>query len=86
MKRSVFQGGRGPVELTARYQELIVRTPGTRGTGSTLTAGVNWYLSSLMRVMANTSAWRLNPASLPGGTAARTDRGTTLVLRAQFVF
>lgn len=86
VKRSVFQGGRGPVELTARYQELIVRTPGTRGTGSTLTAGVNWYLSSLMRVMANASAWRLNPAGLPGGTAARTDRGTTLVLRAQFVF
>lgn len=86
VKRSVFQGGAGPVELTARYQELIVRTPGARGVGTTLTGGVNWYLSSMMRVMANVSAWRLNPANAPGSIGPRTDRGTTWVLRAQFVF
>ncbi|WP_227698771.1 porin [Sphingomonas hengshuiensis] len=86
VKRSVFQGGRGQVELTARYQEIDVRTPGLRSTGASATGGANWYLSGLMRVMVNATAWRLTPDRSLVGAGRRTDRGTTFVLRTQIVF
>lgn len=84
IRRGVFEGGTGEIELTARYQQIRFHTPDRREAGATLTGGVNWYLNSLMRVMANASAWRLHPdARAPG---ARRDRGTSFVLRTQIVF
>lgn len=86
VKRSVFQGGTGQVELTARYEDIRFSMPNFRNTGSSVTGGVNWYLSSLMRVMLNATAWRMAPDRQMTGTGPRTDRGTTLVLRTQIVF
>lgn len=86
VKRSVFQGGTGQVELTARYEDIQFVMPGFRNTGSSVTGGVNWYLSSLMRVMVNATAWRMAPDRQMTGTGPYTDRGTTFVLRTQIVF
>lgn len=83
--RSVFQGGSGQVELTARYEDIRFTMPGFRNTGSSVTGGVNWYLSSQMRLMGNVTAWRMAPDQRMAGTGPRTDHGTTFVLRAQFV-
>lgn len=83
--RSVFEGGRGQVELTARYEKFRFREPGFRNTGSCITGGVNWYLSSQMRLMLDVSAWHMAPDPLMAGAGPRTDRGTTFVLRTQFV-
>lgn len=86
LQRSVFQGGSGQVELTARYEDIQFHMPGFRNSGSSVTGGVNWYLSSMMRVMANATAWRMAPDARMAGTGPRTDSGTTFVLRGQFVF
>ncbi|WP_167693048.1 OprO/OprP family phosphate-selective porin [Sphingomonas azotifigens] len=83
--RSVFQGGSGQVELTARYEDIRFTMPGFRNTGSSVTGGVNWYLSSQMRLMGNVTAWRMAPDQRMAGSGPRTDHGTTFVLRAQIV-
>lgn len=84
VKRPVFEGGLGEIELTARYQKLRMNMPGLRNTGSSVTGGVNWYLNNFMRLMVNASAWRLDPDR--NLTGARADRGTTITLRGQIVF
>ncbi|WP_281823019.1 OprO/OprP family phosphate-selective porin [Sphingobium sp. BS19] len=86
VRRSVFQGGSGQVELTTRYEDIQFNMPGFRNTGSSVTGGVNWYLSSLMRVMVNATAWRMAPDRQMTGTGPHTDHGTTFVLRTQIVF
>jgi len=86
VQRSVFQGGSGQVELTARYEDIQFHMPGFRNTGTSVTGGLNWYLSSQMRVMANATAWRMAPDRQMTGTGPRTDHGTTFVLRTQIVF
>lgn len=83
--RSVFHGGSGQVELTARYEDIRFTMPGFRNTGSSVTGGINWYLSSQMRLMGNVTAWRMAPDQRMTGMGPRTDRGTTFVLRAQIV-
>lgn len=83
--RTVFQGGSGQVELTARYKDIRFTMPGFRNSGSSVTGGVNWYLSSQMRLMGNVSAWRMAPDQRMTGTGTGPDHGTTFVLRAQFV-
>ncbi|OAN66722.1 hypothetical protein A7X12_11550 [Sphingomonas sp. TDK1] len=85
VQRSVFRGGSGQVELTARYEDIRFTMPGFRNTGSSVTGGVNWYLSSQMRLMGNVTAWRMAPDQKLTGTGTRTDRGTTFVLRVQIV-
>lgn len=84
VERAVFEGGRGEVELTMRYQQIRQYMPGLRNAGSSVTGGVNWYLNSLMRLMLNVSAWRLDPD--PRLTGTNSDRGTTATVRGQIVF
>ncbi len=55
--RSVFNGGPGAIELTARYENIDYSDLATGGKGWAATAGANWYLDSVIRLQLNAIHW-----------------------------
>lgn len=55
--RPVFDGGPGAIELLTRYENLDYSGAATAGQGSAVTAGVNWYLDSSIRLRFNLIHW-----------------------------
>lgn len=58
--RPVFDGGPGAIEILARYENIDYSGLPTLGEGSAATAGVNWYLDSIMRLQFNFIHWNTN--------------------------
>ncbi|QAY75559.1 OprO/OprP family phosphate-selective porin [Sphingosinicella sp. BN140058] len=58
--RPVFDGGPGAIEILARYEDIDYSGLPTLGEGSAATAGVNWYLDSIMRLQFNFIHWNTN--------------------------
>jgi phosphate-selective porin OprO/OprP len=76
-------GGRGAIELAARYEAIDYSDNPTAGRGTAATLGVNWYLNNFMRFQLNAIKWSVRN---PGAVVLGTDRGTTVVGRAQLSF
>lgn len=83
VRRSVFDGGPGAIELTARYELLDYAHLATGGHGWAATAGVNWYLNPFIRLMANYIHWDAVDHLAP---FAGRDDGNTVSARAQITF
>jgi phosphate-selective porin OprO/OprP len=58
--RPVFDGGPGAIEVLARYENIDYSGLPTVGDGSAITAGMNWYLDSIIRFQANFIHWKTN--------------------------
>jgi phosphate-selective porin OprO/OprP len=83
VKKSVFDGGSGAFELTARYERLDFKGVSTGGDGWAATAGVNWYLNDFTRLMLNGIQWHSNNRA---GAFTGGDDGQTISLRAAVSF
>lgn len=80
--RPLLNGGPGEIELTGRYEQVRFAAPSFRQDGQSVTAGINWYLNDLVRIMCNSTFWRIEPEGvLP---QAISDDGYSLALRVQF--
>ncbi len=79
----VTEGGRGALEVAARYEALDYSDNPTAGRGNALTLGANWYLNNFIRLQLNAIEWSVRNPVLTGHT---TDNGHTLVGRAQIAF
>ncbi|PSJ40548.1 porin [Allosphingosinicella deserti] len=73
--RPVFDGGPGAIEVLARYENIDFSGLPTGGEGSAATAGVNWYLDSIMRLQFNFIHWNTN--NLAGAYTGK-DSGETI--------
>lgn len=83
VKRPIFQGGPGAIELTARYESLQFTNIPTPGEGWEATLGVNWYLNSFTRVMFNATHWNTDNQ---GGAYVGADDGETYATRIAVSF
>ncbi len=83
VKRPVFNGGTGAIELTARYETLRFSNIPTPGEGWETTLGVNWYLNSFTRVMFNATHWNTDNQ---GGAYIGPDDGETYATRISVSF
>jgi len=75
VKRPVFEGGPGAVELLARYEDLEFSGVPTAGQGWAATAGANWYLDDTIRLQFNVIHWN---ATNRFGAFAGEDSGETV--------
>ncbi|MHA6718919.1 OprO/OprP family phosphate-selective porin [Sphingomonas sp. RS6] len=57
VRRPVFEGGPGAIEVLARYENLDFSGVPTAGKGSAATIGMNWYLDSIVRMQFNVIHW-----------------------------
>ncbi|MDT8760882.1 porin [Sphingomonas psychrotolerans] len=73
--RPVFEGGPGAIELITRYENIDYSGLPTVGDGSAITAGVNWYLDSIIRLQLNVIHWNTNNRA---GTYTGKDSGETV--------
>lgn len=73
--RPVFDGGPGAVELLTRYENLDYSGVTTGGNGSAVTAGVNWYLDSIIRLQFNLIHWNTDNRA---GAFVGKDNGETV--------
>jgi phosphate-selective porin OprO and OprP len=83
VRQSVFDGGPGAIELTARYETLDYAHLVSGGRGWAATLGVNWYLNPFIRLMANYIHWDTLDRVAP---FTGTDTGDTVSARAQITF
>ncbi|MDR1076651.1 MAG: porin [Xanthomonadaceae bacterium] len=83
VEHPVFSGGAGAWELKARYENVNFTDLPGGGKGSSYTAGVNWYLNDLMRIMLDVVWWETNNRS---GTYIGKDDGYTVNTRFQINF
>ena len=81
--KSVFNGGLGAIELTARYESLAFDGISTDASGSAATIGANWYLNDFNRLMLNGIQWHTDNRS---GDFQGKDDGETVSVRAQVSF
>lgn len=81
--RSIFEGGPGAIELTARYESLDFTDLLTGGRGWAATIGANWYLNSFTRLQFNTIHW---DTSNRAGAFAGPDNGQTISTRVAVTF
>lgn len=79
----VSDGGIGAWELVARYENLDLGDFPQGGTGHAVTAGVNWYVSPLVRVILNVARWQTDNAS---GDFQGPDNGYSYNARMQLAF
>jgi len=83
VKRSIFEGGPGAIEITARYENLEFDDIATPADGWAATLGVNWYLNSFTRFQVNAIQWSTNNAA---GAYTGQDDGQTLSARVGVTF
>lgn len=83
VKRPVFDGGPGGIELVARYEEIDYSDAPQGGTGNAATLGANWYLTNWVRLTANAIRWHTNNQVAP---VFGPDSGLTFLLRSQIVW
>lgn len=83
VKKPVFNGGPGAIELTARYESLDFKDVLTGGDGWAATIGANWYLNDFTRLMVNGIQWHTDNRF---GAFTGSDDGQTLSVRAQVSF
>jgi phosphate-selective porin OprO/OprP len=81
--RSVFEGGPGAIEVTARYENLEFDDIATPADGWAATLGVNWYLNSFTRFQVNAIHWNTQNTA---GTYTGKDDGETLSARVGVTF
>ena len=75
---SIFDGGRGAIELITRYEKADLGRSDIAGSGHELTVGADWYLSRNLRVIADWVHWKVgNPIAPYIGM----DSGNTFNLR-----
>ncbi|HBK46196.1 MAG TPA: porin [Xanthomonadaceae bacterium] len=79
----VTAGGRGAWELKARFEDVDYSELPTGGEGHAWTAGLNWYLNDLSRVMLDVVRWQTDNRS---GAYLGSDRGYTVNARFQVAF
>ncbi len=79
----VTNGGRGAIEVAARYEEIDFSDNPTAGKGTAATLGINWYINNFVRLQLNAMDWTVNnPTSVYVGY----DHGQTVLGRAQISF
>ena len=83
VKRSIFEGGPGAIEVTARYENLEFDDIVTPADGWAATLGVNWYLNSFTRFQVNAIHWNTDNAA---GPYSGKDDGETLSARVGVTF
>ena len=83
MLHSVFDGGPGAIELTARYENLEFDDIVTPAEGWAATLGVNWYLNSFTRFQVNAIHWNTQNTA---GVYTGNDNGETLSARVGVTF
>ncbi|MGF7153661.1 OprO/OprP family phosphate-selective porin [Novosphingobium gossypii] len=83
VKRPIFEGGPGAIELTARYENLEFKDIATPAQGWAATLGVNWYLNSFTRFQVNAVHW--NTENTAGAYTGKDD-GETLSARVGVTF
>lgn len=83
LRSSLTDGGTGGVELVARYERQDSSDAPLGGTGWAVTGGVNWYLTSYFRLMADLIHWETD--NLTGSYPGR-DSGNTIAARAEVAF
>jgi phosphate-selective porin OprO/OprP len=83
VRRPIFEGGPGAIELTARYEDLDFTDIATGGRGWAATIGANWYLNSFTRLQLNAIHWA---TEAPTGPAAGSDNGNTVSARVGVTF
>jgi phosphate-selective porin OprO/OprP len=81
--RPIFDGGRGAIELTARYENLDYTDLLTGGRGWAATVGANWYLNSFVRFQLNLVHWDTDNRA---GPFAGADDGETVGTRIAVTF
>lgn len=79
----VFEGGLGAIELVARYENTDFSDAPLGGKGRAWTAGLNWYLNDISRVMLNYIHFKTNNKS---GDYVGPDAGNLLGTRFQISF
>lgn len=83
VKRPIFEGGPGAIEVTARYENLAFEDIVTPADGWAATLGVNWYLNSFTRLQLNAIHWNTDNAA---GPYTGSDDGETLSARVGVTF
>ncbi|WP_159982514.1 MULTISPECIES: OprO/OprP family phosphate-selective porin [unclassified Novosphingobium] len=83
VKQSIFEGGPGAIEITARYENLAFDDIVTPADGWAATLGVNWYLNSFTRFQVNAIHWNTNNTA---GAYTGKDDGETLSARVGVTF
>ncbi|PTQ07488.1 porin [Sphingomonas oleivorans] len=83
VRHTVFEGGPGAIELTARYERLDYTGLVSGGRGWAATLGTNWYLNPFVRLMVNYIHWDVTSLVPP---FIGTDNGDSLSARAQLTF
>lgn len=73
--KPVFDGGPGAIELLARYENLDYSGHATPANGWAATAGVNWYLDSIIRLQFNVIHWNTDNSA---GVYTGKDSGQTV--------
>ncbi|MCC2975673.1 porin [Sphingomonas sp. PL-96] len=83
VKRPIFEGGPGAIELTARYERLDFDDILNPANGWAATLGVNWYLNSFTRIQVNGIQWHTDNTA---DTFIGGDDGQTLSARLGVTF
>ncbi len=73
--KPVFDGGSGAIEVLTRYENLDFSGIATGGKGSAVTAGMNWYLDSVIRLQFNVIHWNTDNRA---GAFTGKDNGETV--------
>lgn len=81
--KSIFEGGPGAIELTARYERLDHDGIATAGDGWAGTIGLNWYLNSFIRTQFNVIQWNTDGRT---GDYLGKDDGQTVSARVSVTF
>lgn len=79
----VGEGGHGAIEIAGRYEALDMSDQTNGGQGWAATAGVNWYMTSIVRLILDYSRWYINNRT---GNFLGPDDGNTLSTRIQLAF
>ncbi|MFK4003392.1 OprO/OprP family phosphate-selective porin [Qipengyuania sp. NPDC077563] len=80
---SVFKGGPGAIELTARYENIDYTSLVKGGEGWAATIGTNWYLNDFTRLQFNWVHWNTDNQS---GAFTGPDGGETIATRIGVTF
>ena len=83
VKHSVFDGGRGALELTARYEDVAYEGLLTPADGWAGTVGANWYLNNITKLQLNYIHWQTDNST---GAYLGRDQGQTLSGRVAITF
>lgn len=82
-RRSVFEGGRGALEIAVRYENTDLGEFTVAGSGHDTTLALNWFLTSHVRAIADWVHWQVNNPIAP---YVGSDGGDSVNLRLETSF